>query len=315
MTKIAAKWRPPLWMVVAATLGVVLCLPLIGIVFVRYMWPVMGYREAVWVAGFGTLGATFIVGLVLWRILLRPVQALRERVVRLRAGDDAAAAPLDHYGTADMQALGQSFMDMGRTLLRREAVLRGYADHVTHELKSPLTVVRGASELLASPDLPASDRDRLLEKIGDAADRMTTLLDAQRALARAEEPSMGGEALVSDVVQSVAGGDVKVIQDGVVPLHADALRLVLDHLVGNALAHGATLVSLTVQNGELVVQDDGTGISAGNQSRIFEPFFTTRRAGEGTGMGLPIVRRILDAHGAIIALAPSDTGARFVITF
>ncbi|MBU2994380.1 HAMP domain-containing sensor histidine kinase [Octadecabacter sp. 1_MG-2023] len=307
--RIRRKWRPPLWMVVGITLAVVLCLPIIGIFFVRYMWPVLGYREAVYVAGIGVLAATFVVGWGLWRILLRPVQAMRTRVTALRASDDAALGPLDHYGTADMQALGQSFLDMGRALRSRETVLRSYADHVTHELKSPLTVVRGAAELLAMPDLPDAERARLLGRIEASADRMTALLDAQRSLAQAQEPAARGAVLLSDVANGI-----EVLEDGKVPLSKDALQLVLDHLVGNAKAHGATKITASF-DGNLTVQDNGSGVSLGNQDRIFEPFFTTRRETGGTGMGLSIVRRILEAHEAEITLAPSDQGARFVITF
>lgn len=296
-------------MVVGVTLGVVLCLPVIGIVFVRYMWPVMGYREAVYAAGFGILAATFVVGWLLWRVLLRPVIAMRERVAALRAGAPDALDPLEHYGTSDMQALGQSFLHMGRTLRGREAVLRSYADHVTHELKSPITVVRGAAELLGSPDLPDVERLKLLAKIDSAADRMTALLEAQRSLARAQEPAARGIVRLSDV-----SGDIEVLEDGIVPLPEGALRLILDHLAGNARAHGAGKVTASF-DGRLIVQDDGRGVSDGNAARIFEPFFTTRRADGGTGMGLAIVRRILEAHEAEIALEPSETGARFVVTF
>ena len=310
MTRITRKWRPPLWGVVAITLAVVLCLPIIGIIFVRYMWPVMGYREAVYAAWAGVLVSTFVVGWGLWRILLRPVQAMRDRVSGLRSGAENALDPLEHYGTSDMQALGQSFLDMGRALRGREAVLRGYADHVTHELKSPLTVVRGAAELLALPDLPAEERERLIDKVEAAADRMTALLDAQRSLARAQEPAARGEARLSDVARAVT-----VKADGMVPLTEDALRLVLDHLGSNAKAHGATEISASFEGGTLIVQDNGTGVSSGNRARIFEPFFTTRREAGGTGMGLSIVRRILEAHDAEIALEPSETGARFVIRF
>ncbi|MCF2870984.1 HAMP domain-containing histidine kinase [Octadecabacter sp. G9-8] len=310
MTRITRKWRPPLWLVVAVTLGVVLCLPLIGIVFVRYMAPLMGYREAAYAAGFGVLAATFVMGWGLWRFLLRPVQAMRVRVGALRSGEEDALDPLDQYGTSDMQALGQSFLDMGRALRNRETVLRGYADHVTHELKSPLTVVRGAAELLALPDLPAVERDRLTAKVEAAAARMTALLDAQRALARAQEPSARGVARLSDVAK-----DIEVVQDGDVPLPAEALTLVIEHLAGNAKAHGATKITAAVHGDTLRIQDNGTGISHGNRARIFEPFFTTRREAGGTGMGLSIVRRILEAHEADIALVPTDAGARFDITF
>jgi len=218
--------------------------------------------------------------------------------------------PLPHYGTSDMQTLGQSFLDMARALRGREAVLRGYADHATHELKSPLTVVRGAAELLASPDLPAGEREKLIARIEGASDRMTALLDAQRALARAQEPAARGTCQLSDVAEGV-----EVVRDGTVPLPEDALRLVLGHLVGNAKAHGAATVVASMQGDTLTVRDDGLGVSDGNQARIFEPFFTTRREAGGTGMGLAIVRRILEAHGGQIGLVPSDTGARFDVSF
>jgi signal transduction histidine kinase len=310
MTRITRKWRPPLWLVVGVTLGVVLCLPIIGIFAVRYLWPVIGYQEAVYAAAFGVLASTFVVGWGLWRILLRPVQTMRDRAHALRSGADHALDPLTQYGTSDMQSLGQSFLDMGRALRGREAVLRSYADHVTHELKSPLTVVRGAAELLASPDLPAQERDRLMGRIQTAADRMTTLLDAQRALARAQEPAERGTARLSSVTKQM-----RVVEDGLVPLPEDTLRLVLDHLVGNAKAHGATEITASWQGDVLSVHDNGAGISHGNRDRIFEPFFTTRRETGGTGMGLSIVRRILQAHDGDIELVPSETGTRFDITF
>ena len=307
--RIVVKWRPPLWLVVAVTLCVVLSLPIIGIFLVRYMWPVLGYQEAVYVAGIGVLVATFVMGWGLWRLLLRPVTAMRERVSGLRQNTPDALDPLEHYGTSDMQALGQSFLDMGRALQNREAVLRSYSDHVTHELKSPLTVVRGAAELLAMPDLPEDERVRLLERIEGSVEKMTALLDAQRSLAQAQEPAARGQVRLSEVALGV-----EVVEDGIVPLTEAALRLVLDHLIGNARAHGATEVSVSY-DGTLVVQDNGSGVSEGNATRIFEPFFTTKRETGGTGMGLSIVRRTLEVHGAQIALVQSDQGARFEITF
>ena len=63
------------------------------------------------------------------------------------------------------------------------------------------------------------------------------------------------------------------------------------------------------------VCDTGHGIAAEDLSRIFDPFFTTRREGGGTGMGLPIVRRMLEAHGATIRLEEGAEGARFVLKF
>ena len=314
--QIVRKWRPPLWMVLGGTLGVVLWLPIIGILIMRALGPSMGWNEAMVTSALGVALATLVLGWMLWRILFRPITELRDRAQGVRAGRDDALEPLAHYGTAELQALGQSFQDMARALKGREDVLRGYADHVTHELKSPLTVVRGAAELLASDGLAADQRAQLIAKIETAADRMTALLNAQRALARAQEPAARGvstlSAAVADVDANIAVG---VTGDGPVPLPQEVLVMVLQHLVSNAAAHGATGVQISWDGSVLGVGDDGSGISDGNRQRIFEPFFTTRRDSGGTGMGLSIVRRILEAHGASIEAEPRDRGTLFVIRF
>lgn len=297
-------------MVVGGTVSVVLWLPIIGILIMRRMGPTTGWDEALVISAGGVALSALILGWMLWRVLWRPITELRDRARGLREGRADALDPLAHYGTAELQGLGQTVLDMGRVLQSREAVVRGYADHVTHEMKSPLTVVRGAAELLASPDLPAEERARLIARIDSAVDRMTALLEAQRSLARAQEPAAQGSCRVSDV-----GAEVEVVRDGEVPLPQSACQLVLEHLSSNARAHGADRVTVSVAPGRMVVSDDGPGISAGNRERIFEPFFTTRRDDGGTGMGLSIVRRILEAHGATIALVSSDVGATFEVRF
>ena len=317
--RIRDKWRPGLSLVLGLTLAVVLCLPLAGIVAVRYLFPVIGYREAVILAGLGVVAMTAVLAYVLTRILLRPITGLVRRAEGARRGEPGALTPLEHYGTVEMKALGQAMLGMGRVLQGREAVLRSYADHVTHELKSPLTAIRGAAELLEAEDLPPPERARLVARIEEAADRMTGLLDAQRALARAQEPLAEGKCRVSELVaglrQGAPGVEITVEGDAPVPLACDGLRVVLEHLVGNAASHGAARVTIRSARGVLEISDDGPGVTAGNRDRIFDPFFTTQRDRGGTGMGLPIVRRMLQAHGGDIALAETGPGARFVVTF
>jgi len=316
--RIERKWRPSLALVLGATLAVVLCLPLIGIAALGVLAPRLGQGGALVLVVLAVVAAMALVGWVLARILLRPIRGLADRARRLRDGDPAASRPMAHYGTAEMQGLGQTILDMGRVLQGREAVLRSYADHVTHELKSPLTTLRGAAELLDSNDLPEAERRKLLTRIDEAADRMTALLDAQRRLARAQEPLPGGSArlsrVIADLAQEFAGLELVVATDGDAPIPVDGLRLVLEHLLGNAAEHGAGKVTLSAEADLLRIADDGPGISAGNRNRVFEPFFTTRRDTGGTGMGLPIVRRILEAHGAEITLAEGP-GAVFEIRF
>ncbi len=321
--RVRRKWRPGLGLILGCTLAVVLCLPILGLLATTWLSSPAGlaldFGRAATLAMLGVVICASYLGYVLWRILLRPIRALADRAERIQAGDETALAPLTHYGTRETGEMGQAILDMGRVLQGREAVLRSYADHVTHELKSPLTVLRGAAELLDSDDLPAAERQRLLNRIDEAADRMTTLLDAQRALARAQEPFAAGSSRLGPVVAELQAEypdlQIDLGLDAEVPLNPDGLRLVLEHLVGNAADHGAGRVWINATPAQFEVSDDGPGISAGNSARVFDPFFTTRRDSGGTGMGLPIVRRMLEAHGASIRLAEAPKGARFVVEF
>ena len=92
------------------------------------------------------------------------------------------------------------------------------------------------------------------------------------------------------------------------------MSVVMTHLVNNARAYGSTDITASLNGDMLVVSDNGPGISQENRDRIFDPFFTTRRDDGGTGMGLPIVRRLLATQGATIALGDGP-GVTFVIRF
>jgi signal transduction histidine kinase len=204
---------------------------------------------------------------------------------------------------------------MANTLKDREAGVRAYTDHVTHELKSPLTSLIGASELLDA-DTPGEDRARLIETIRAASRKMQEQLDALRRLATARDPVGPGPARLSHAAGAVeAAIPFDLNGDAEVPIDANALAAILTHLAQNAAAHGATRLSLEPIHSGFSVSDDGRGIATGNRARIFDPFFTTRREHGGTGMGLTIVRTMLQAAGGHIALAPSRNGARFDITF
>lgn len=107
--------------------------------------------------------------------------------------------------------------------------------------------------------------------------------------------------------------------DAAVAMSSDNAAIVLGHLLDNARRHGATLVEIAAREAQGVVSlrvaDNGSGISPANRARVFEPFFTTRREEGGTGMGLGIVRALMQAHGGDIELAESTAGAAFTLSF
>lgn len=310
---IVAKWRPPLALVIGGTLAMVLALPLFGIVYLRLWGNILGWGEAALLIGWLAVIATAVLGLLLWRLVLRPIYALTAYARAMKAGRDAPA-PV-HFGTPELSALGASVMAMGDSLSSRAEGMKAYADHVAHELASPLTAMRGASELLEAGSNEADTRT-LIATIKASSARMQALLDDLGRHARAAASAGVGTSRLS----VVAGGiDTKlalvVARDGDIPLVAADLATILTQMARNAVEHGARTMTLTAGDRTLHIADDGPGVSAGNRSRIFDPFFTTRRQQGGTGMGLGIVRSLVQARGGRISLLDTGPGAQFLINF
>jgi signal transduction histidine kinase len=241
------------------------------------------------------------------------VYALTAHAGALKEGRDDM--PPKHFGTPEFTALGRAMQDMATTLQDREAGVRAYTDHVTHELKSPLTSLIGAAELLEE-EVDAEDRAQLIATIKQSSHKMDELLKALRQLAAAREPIGRGPTHVSEAMAALQGGiEVRLQGDVEVPIDRESLQAVLTHLVQNASAHGAKVVIIATEQNGLRVSDDGPGIAAGNRERIFDPYFTTRRAAGGTGMGLAIVRTMLRSVGGDIELVPCQQGAAFRLSF
>ena len=311
--RVTRKWRPSLALIICGAMAGIVAVPVLGLTYFRLAGNVLGWAETAWLIIWLALVSAAILGALLYRLVLRPVTALTAHATAMKAGRRDAPRPRQ-FGTPEFSALGQSVIDMGETLSNRAAGLRAYADHVTHELKSPLTAITGAAELLQD-DMPAKDRAALAATIREAAARMERLLGDLRRHAQAGQRPDQGQAALGQIAAELRGLEVQVTTDGQVPMPPDDLHAVLTQLVQNAAAHGARSVTLDWQGHVLQVRDDGPGIAKGNRARVFDPFFTTTRDAGGTGMGLSIVQALVGAHGGRIALVPSDTGTLFEIRF
>ncbi len=302
----------------------ILVLPVYAALLADILTPLTGRRNAVFIVAAGSFLATLVLGLLLWRLILSPVQALAARAQAIRGG--AAPEGLDHYGTPEIGELAQDVLDMADVLQSREMAVRSYTDHVTHELKTPLTAIRGAAELLeAEENLPPATL-KLVHTIAGAEKRAVKLLGAARQIAAARMPEHQGSSRLRNCMASLEQrlNTTKLVVDNdsvEIPLAKSGLEVVLGHLAENAEQAGATQLTLdTGRNDDgpwLRVWDNGPGISSGNKAQVFEPFFTTRRDTGGTGMGLAIVQTLLLAHGARISLEDpgEDGGTRFLIQF
>ncbi|TIM04621.1 MAG: HAMP domain-containing protein [Mesorhizobium sp.] len=284
-----------------------------------------GERGKVVLAAIAILGGTLLIGLIFLCTVSRPIYALMERTKRIAAGDRAAIRPLDHHGTREMAALSDAFLDMAEKLHARSDSIQTFATHVSHELKSPLTAIQGAAELLrdSGSAMDEAERRRFSDNIVTDAGRLNLLVRRLLDLARAENLAPSGESTsLSAALALLPTGDrlaLRIEAGGETGLRisAENAAIVLANLIDNSARHGATLVSITAASagGKATIQvsDDGAGISPSNRARIFEPFFTTRRDCGGTGMGLGIVLALLKAHDGTIRLVDSERGTRFEI--
>lgn len=284
-----------------------------------------GERGKVVLAAIAILGGTMLIGLIFLRTVSRPIYALMERTKRIAAGDRAAIRPLDHHGTREMAALSDAFLDMAEKLHARSDSIQTFATHVSHELKSPLTAIQGAAELLrdSGSAMDEAERRRFSDNIVTDAERLNLLVRRLLDLARAENLAPSGESTSLSAALALLPTEDRLalrIEGGGetgMRISAENAAIVLANLIDNSARHGATLVSITAASagGKATIQvsDDGAGISPSNRARIFEPFFTTRRDCGGTGMGLGIVLALLKAHDGTIRLVDSERGARFEI--
>jgi signal transduction histidine kinase len=235
--------------------------------------------------------------------------------------------PLKRHGTSEFARLSQSFLDMARRLNTRSSFISTFATHVSHELKSPLTSIQGAAELLRddldapTPVMTDRDRRKFLDNIIADSDRLAKISSRLRDFARAENPIAVGVTSLSAPIASLraafpsleisAHGDLELA----LRISEENAGIVFSNLADNALRHGSTTleISATRRDNRMLIRlaDDGEGVSVNNRPQIFDSFFTTRRDSGGTGMGLAIVRAMLDAHGGTIHLVETARGTAF----
>jgi signal transduction histidine kinase len=282
-------------------------------------------------AGLAVIGATVIIGLVFYRTITRPMHELVGRAERISRGDRDAFQPLAHYGTREFARLSRSFLDMAQQLSRRSDYIATFSAHLTHELKSPLTSIKGAAELLLeslqskTETLTRMEQKNFVSNILGDTERLDAMTQRLRELARAETAPQNEQTELGAVVSGLKSRfptrsiTASGCLDRSIGMSGEKALIVLSHLADNAVRHNAKNVRLEAAGEDttvkMVVSNDGDSISESNREKIFDAFFTTRRDTGGTGMGLAIVQAVMASHGGSIRLLPTEQGAAFELQF
>ncbi|GIF70334.1 two-component sensor histidine kinase [Asanoa ishikariensis] len=259
--------------------------------------------------------------------LTRPLHALTAAAQRMRDGDGAARVRVT--GRDEIARLAEAFNDMAERRTRLEQLRRAMVGDVAHEMRTPVSNIRGWLEA-AEDGVVVADR-RLLGSLLEEAILLQHVIDDLQDLAQADAGALRLHAehvYLADLLAQVAATHPGVLLrvDGDPELFADPVRLrqIVGNLVANAVRHtppgGSVTVSAQVAGSEVViaVADTGTGISAEDLPRVFERFWRaeksrSRRSG-GSGLGLAIVRKLVEAHGGTVtATSVVGQGSTFTV--
>jgi len=281
------------------------------------------------------------------RLINRPMLLLKDGMKRVQEGDLSVRwAPTKHdeignlmtsfnVMVENMQKANAEIKDLYQQRVEKAEHLAAFGElaaGLAHEVKNPLSGMRGALEVIDQRTPPGSPQKEIFQEILVQIDKLITIIQEFLSYARpkplnfrASSPHLVVENAVRLAKTQVRGKDISFLlrlpgDDVRVPMDADRIQEVLVNLLLNSIAaipdKGRILVRVRPNAPagtlDITVADDGSGINAANLGQIFHPFFSTKK--EGTGLGLSISKKTVDAHGGTIDVRSRESrGTIFTI--
>ncbi len=278
--------------------------------------------------GLMSVAAVLVLALIVSVWLVRPFGLVADYVRFVRSQPRFSLPRLARHARS---VIGAAYDEMRDALAGRNYVA-DYVQTLTHEVKSPLSAIRGAAELLQEPGMPQAQRQRFLanitretQRIQEMVDRMMelTALETRRALAHVENVALRPllEELVAGAQDAAAPRQVRIVLEA--PQEAEVegdpflLRRALSNLLDNAVDFSGeggevrVVLERTRRIARIRVRDQGPGIPDYAQDKVFEKFYSLARphsSKKSTGLGLSFVREIAALHNGRIELVNAPEG-------
>lgn len=274
-------------------------------------------RRRIILAGTVVCFTVLLTAAIISGMVTRPIERLTKYALTIKAGKRSAYPDL---GTSEIRQLGMAFEDM-RDALEGKKYIEHYVETLTHEIKSPLSAIQGAAELLEDQNMSDEMRQRFLVNIRGEGDRIRTLVDELLLLSSLEsrKTSIEAEPLDLNEIISLAAESMRSLADqkcirmesdlqGAISLRGE--RALIEHAIINLLQNaidftprnGFIFIKTAVQDGlvQCVVEDTGAGIPPYALNKVFDRFYSLKRPDTGkksSGLGLSLVREITSLHG------------------
>ena len=282
---------------------------------------------------FALIGITAIAlaaALSVW--ISRPIKRLIGYVHAIRQGK---LVKIPDLGSSEIGALGKAIDEM-QVELEGKNYIEDYVRALTHEMKSPLTGIKGAGEILRE-HVSSVQGNKFLNNVDSEVERMQSLVERMLQLSRLENVRAISKARIAAGAFFHELGDSLQIRLSEKKLHLEMdilpslflygdeflLRQAVNNVLSNSIDFSPSGATITVQATEgkhtleITVADQGTGIPDFAMPKAFDKFFSLNRPGTGkksTGLGLPFVKEVISLHGGDIRLANTNPGLEVRIT-
>ncbi len=253
-------------------------------------------------------------GWIFVRQLNRPLKSLEIAAESVGRGD--FPEPLVERGTSEVMAVTQAFNHMSKGIKQLEDDRNLLMAGISHDLRTPLTRIRLASEMMQEQD--AFLKEGIETDIDDMNNIIDQFIDYIRHDSKDKAELADLNVLVEEVLNVETPSDRQIIftpgQCPKIPLRYVAIRRALANLIQNAIRYTNGVIEVTTgvnkQYAFFTVSDHGEGIPDNDIERLFQPFTQgdTARGTEGSGLGLAIIKRIVNTHGGNVVLSNRPEG-------